>query len=76
MALKDHYSIEDYPMMIDQIENLMNVFQEVLHMAENAEFSSKEEQLARVNQSLEILMALNKKKQERENCQRWIDYYA
>lgn len=60
--LKDHYLVEDYPAMIDEIDNLMNISMQILNIAENAEFSTKDQQLAKINQSLETLIALNRKK--------------
>ena len=64
--LKDHYLIEDYPEMINQIENLFNVSMKAVEMAEKADFNTKNEILADINRSLEILQALNRKKINQE----------
>ena len=63
--LKDHYLIEDYPEMVDQIENLFNASMKAVEMAEKADFNTKNEILADINRSLEILQALNLKKVKR-----------
>ncbi|MCM3396821.1 hypothetical protein M3638_03070 [Oceanobacillus profundus] len=60
--LKDHYLIEDYPEMVDQIENLFNASMKSVEMAEKADFNTKHEILADMNRSLEILQALNRRK--------------
>ena len=64
--LKDHYLIEDYPEMVDQIENLFNVSMKAVEMAEKADFNTKNEILAEMNRSLEILQALSRKKISRD----------
>ena len=64
--LKDHYLIEDYPEMVDQIENLFNASMKAVEMAEKADFNTKNEILADINRSLEILQALNRKKIDRD----------
>ncbi|MDO6448121.1 hypothetical protein [Oceanobacillus profundus] len=60
--LKDHYLIEDYPEMVDQIVNLFNASMKAVEMAEKADFNTKNEILADINRSLEILQALNRRK--------------
>ena len=60
--LKDHFQEEDWPEMIEQVEKLLNVGLDAVEMAEKAEFSTKNELLADMNRSLEILITLNRKK--------------
>ena len=60
--LKDHFQEEDWPEMIEQVEKLLNVGLDAVEMAEKAEFSTKNELLADLNRSLEILITLNRKK--------------
>lgn len=64
--LKDNYQIEDYPEMIDQIENLFNLGMKTVEIAEKADFTSKNQVLAEINRSFEILEALNRKKISRD----------
>lgn len=64
--LKEHYLMEDWPQMLDEIENIMNTSVSILNVAENASFEHKNEQLAKMNRSLEILQALHRKKINRE----------
>lgn len=52
MALKDHYCIEDYEMLTDNLERLHKSFSKALDCATNAEFSSKDQILQSVNESL------------------------
>lgn len=66
MALKDHYLVEDYEMMADNLERLHKSFSTALDCATNAEFSSKESILQNINESMTMLMALNAKKIQRE----------
>lgn len=63
--LKNHYLIEDWPQVLDNIETVMNASVAMLNIAENGEFSSKNEQLAKINRSMEIIQALNRKKVDR-----------
>ena len=60
--LKDHFQEEDWPEMIEQVEKLLNVGLDAVEMAEKAEFSTKNELLADLKRSLEILITLNRKK--------------
>ncbi|MEK3909664.1 hypothetical protein [Oceanobacillus sp. FSL W7-1309] len=60
--LKNHYQEEDWPEMIEQVEKLLNVGLKAVEMAEKAEFSTKNELLADLSRSLEILITLNRKK--------------
>ena len=48
--------------MVDQIENLFNASMKAVEMAEKADFNTKNEIIADINRSLEILQALNRKK--------------
>lgn len=66
MALKDHYLLEDHEMMADNLEKLHKTFSKALDCATNAEFSTKDEILQSVNESLTMLMALNAKKIQRD----------
>ncbi|WP_405100756.1 hypothetical protein [Oceanobacillus sp. FSL H7-0719] len=67
--LKEHYLMEDWPQMLDEVENIMNTSINALHMAENAEFSSKREVMLKLERSLDTLRILNRKKIDRENNQ-------
>ena len=67
--LKEHYLMEDWPQMLDEVENIMNTSINALHMAENAEFSSKREVMLKLERSLDTLRILNQKKVDRENTQ-------
>ena len=60
--LKNHYQEEDWPEMIEQVEKLLNIGLKAVEMAEKAEFSTKNELLADLKRSLEILITLNRKK--------------
>ncbi|OEH55236.1 hypothetical protein AQ616_09345 [Oceanobacillus sp. E9] len=64
--LKEHYLLEDYATVLDTVENLFNSTMKAVNMAENAEFSTKNDVLAEMNHSLETLMSLNRKKIDRE----------
>lgn len=66
MALKEHYLMEDWPQVLDNIEVIGNSSMALKGMATNAEFSSKQEHLAKINQAVETIMALNRKKIDRE----------
>ncbi len=66
MGLKEHYLAEDYPTVVNEIDNLLVVFSQVLKVAETAEFSTRNEQLAKIDSSLTLLRALNIKKTKRE----------
>jgi len=66
MALKDHYCIEDYEMMADNLERLHKSFSKALDCATSAEFHNKDAILQSVNESLTMLMALHSKKIQRE----------
>lgn len=70
MPLKDHYLVEDYGMMADHLETLHKSFSKALDCATNAEFSSKESILQAVNDSMNILMALHAKKQQRDEIEK------
>ncbi|HSH25867.1 MAG TPA: hypothetical protein VLA13_10075, partial [Massilibacterium sp.] len=67
MALKDNYLLEDYEMLTDNLERLHRTFTKALDCATKAEFSSKDEILQSVNESMTMLMALNAKKIQRDN---------
>ena len=71
MSLKNHFLVEDYPMMIDEIDNLHHTFIKILNSVENADFTTKEEQLSKLNHSLVVLQALHKKKILRERANLW-----
>ncbi|MCT1575661.1 hypothetical protein M3E13_15455 [Oceanobacillus kimchii] len=64
--LKEHYLIEDYSTVLDTVENLFNSTMKAVNMAENAEFSTKNDVLAEMNHALETLKSLNKKKIDRD----------
>lgn len=66
MSLKNHFLVEDYPMMLDEIDKLHHTFINILHSVENADFSTKENQLENMRYSLSTLKSLNVKKLERE----------
>jgi hypothetical protein len=70
MALKDHYLIEDYEMLTDNLERLHKSFSQALDCATNAEFHNKESILQSVNESMTMLMALNAKKIQRDELQK------
>lgn len=64
--LKEHYLMEDWPQVIDSIQVMLDGSVALLNMTENAEFSSKQEHLAKINQAVETVVALNKKKIDRD----------
>ena len=66
MALKDHYLVEDYPVVTDHLEILHKTFMEVLDSAAAADFSTKQKQLENISRSLTVLQELHKKKVHRE----------
>lgn len=66
MALKEHYLAEDWPQVLDNIEIMGKSSMALKDMATNAEFSSKQEHLAKINQAVETIMALNRKKIDRD----------
>lgn len=66
MALKDHYLIEDYPRVTDELESLHKTFMDVLESATVADFSTKQSQLQNINRSLTVLQELHKKKIHRD----------
>ena len=66
MALKDHYLVEDYPRVTDELEILHKTFTEVLGSATAADFSTKQKQLENISRSLKVLQELHKKKIHRD----------
>ncbi|GGN59475.1 hypothetical protein [Oceanobacillus indicireducens] len=74
MALKEHYLMEDWQQMLDEVENIMNTSINALHMAENAEFSSKREVMLKLERSLDTLHALNRKKIDRDISEQATSY--
>ncbi|GAB3797211.1 hypothetical protein [Virgibacillus kimchii] len=70
MPLKDHYLPEDYEMLTDNLERLHKTFTKALVCATNAEFSSKDDILQSVNESLTLLMTLNAKKMQRDELEK------
>ncbi|MBT2600915.1 MULTISPECIES: hypothetical protein [unclassified Oceanobacillus] len=64
--LKEHYLIEDWPEVLDNIENVFKNCMKAVEMAENAEFSTKEIVKSEINHSIETFIALNRKKLDRE----------
>jgi hypothetical protein len=70
MALNDHYLIEDYEMLTNNLERLHKSLSQALDCATSAEFHNKDAILQSVNESLTMLMALNAKKIQREEYDR------
>ena len=66
MALKEHYLMEDWPQVLDNIQVILDSSISLLNMTESAEFSSKDEQVARIKQASDIIHALNRKKIDRD----------
>lgn len=64
--LKEHYLAEDWPQVLDSIQVMLDGSVALLNMTENAEFSSKQEHLAKINQAVETVVALNRKKIDRD----------
>lgn len=60
--LKDHYQIEDYKQMIDEINRIFEASQKALKMAETAQFERRNEVSAEITGALENLRMLNRKK--------------
>ncbi|MEI3596876.1 MULTISPECIES: hypothetical protein [unclassified Oceanobacillus] len=66
--------MEDWQQMLDEVENIMNTSINALHMAENAEFSSKREVMLKLERSLDTLHALNRKKIDRDISEQATSY--
>lgn len=66
MALKDHYLVEDYPRVTDELESLHMTFMDVLESATAADFNTKQKQLEKISRSLTVLQELHKKKTRRD----------
>ena len=64
--LKEHYLTEDWPQVLDNIQVMLDGSVALLNMAENAEFSSKTEHIAKIKQAADIVHALNRKKIDRD----------
>lgn len=64
--LKDHYLLEDWPQVLDNIQVILDSSLALLSMAEMAEFSNKQEHLAKIKQAADIFHALNRKKINRD----------
>ncbi|MFA1819037.1 hypothetical protein ACDX78_02335 [Virgibacillus oceani] len=66
MALSDHYLLEDHEMMADMMEQLLRVTLQMQEDAAKADFTHNGDHLSRINAALKTLMALNAKKQRRD----------
>ena len=57
--------------MIEEMEERQHTLIKILNSVENADFTTKEEQLSKLNHSLVVLQALHKKKILRERANLW-----
>jgi len=70
MQLKDHYLKEDYETMDKEIKKMQETFLSILNGVETANFTDKQKHMKQIDESLKILMFLNKKKLEHEKEKR------
>jgi len=64
--LRNHYLVEDYEMMADHLDNLMNQLLKTQECATKGDFTQRDNIIASINHSMLMLQALNAKKTQRE----------